>query len=770
MKKRTSRLHAMVDLLGGGIFLVFPVCLVFFGFTASAILAGRAWGFTQHAGVATGNIAPMGHEWITRLAAVELLGDDQVLGNDPDDPRETWTDRRGLAKNTSLDRAQSEVKRIRGMRTTERVYAATYQPVWDAIIGERWVDIGGHNFTESAGFDDVNCLDMVAQAPADIQYDHFMRRYDEVGGQGGVDAAKGSKEAFIRYFVNAATARSGPMMVYDGGGYAGLVTVDRNYFLFGRALHLLEDSFSPEHTVRVKGDNFEKVRQVKSYLCAPGSEQHDHPKGVPSYDSGDVIWNPQSKWAGTGFSTYKPSNMKRFALVATEATKDAWAAFIRTMATSPGARADVARQEAEAIAAQWLSLSSEDETRTWYAKKENRDKTYVRSTKAAEDGGTGRTVVACMSEDMKTQRSQADQVKMIDSARRTCLYNMVPIAEAADNVDPSLHLAYNWFWRSKGLATPPVDWKISNPPPALPRVQIVSRQTRHPMAVGGNDWIYCDGDKDHAVLEFDIVGTLDDGLFRVANRTNSFLNQSDGGSGQVGLYSSSNKGLYKLERRPDGSYNIRSNHWNLYMHVDDYKPSVHKAADPSKLAGQWLVTGLPEPYLADGFYRIVTATEKVVYAGGNPSVGSPLGVESPHAASADNKARFSLTRQSNGTYIIESVFKPGLYVQSTGADGKPAALSFRMYDSPIPATMEFYMEEERGTRAYHRIRSVVGRQVWRELPDKGIGTEAESFFIPPAGCEDGGGLGIPKPGFPPPNIGGRCNDPTLFVLRRLDWP
>ncbi len=29
-----------------------------------------------------------------------------------------------------------------------------------------------------------NCFDAVAQEPAEVQYDHFMRRYDEVGGQG----------------------------------------------------------------------------------------------------------------------------------------------------------------------------------------------------------------------------------------------------------------------------------------------------------------------------------------------------------------------------------------------------------------------------------------------------------------------------------------------------------------------------------------------------------------------------------------------------------
>jgi hypothetical protein len=46
----------------------------------------------------------------------------------------------------------------------------------------------------------------VAQEPADIQYDHFMRRYDDAGGPGGVHAAKTSQQRFVAYFVAAATA------------------------------------------------------------------------------------------------------------------------------------------------------------------------------------------------------------------------------------------------------------------------------------------------------------------------------------------------------------------------------------------------------------------------------------------------------------------------------------------------------------------------------------------------------------------------------------
>src|SRR5260370_3875733 len=99
------------------------------------------------------------------------------------------------------------------------------------------------------------------------------------------------------------------MQAYDGGAAdSTAVDVDRNYFLFGRAVHLFEDSFSSEHTVRIPAD-YTRVRQVKSYLCAKGSEQHSHSMdAVLDYSSGDVIWLP-----GTGldpsWNPYKSSNM-----------------------------------------------------------------------------------------------------------------------------------------------------------------------------------------------------------------------------------------------------------------------------------------------------------------------------------------------------------------------------------------------------------------------------------------------------------------------------
>lgn len=213
-----------------------------------------AYAFTQ-SGATTfmGSGIPMGHEWLTRRAAIELLlgpNNDPVVPKDPKDPRynpTTWT--QGMAHNLDLSSAQSEVKRIKGLTYNDPRYASTYKPIFDSIIGERWVDLGGFNVTSST-LGSYNCFDAVAQEPVEIQYDHFMRQYNDSGNAGGVNAATQSQKRFINYFVAAAMAPPTQILVWDGGGYAAQYTVDRNYFLMGRAAHLFQDSFSLEHTVR----------------------------------------------------------------------------------------------------------------------------------------------------------------------------------------------------------------------------------------------------------------------------------------------------------------------------------------------------------------------------------------------------------------------------------------------------------------------------------------------------------------------------------------
>lgn len=131
--------------------------------------------FTQSVGTAISNIFPMGHEWVTRLAGLEVMGGDPIVKPDPNDPRKHW--KQGLAKNTDLSSpgAQAELRRLKSVSYGDQRYESTYKAVFDAIIGERWVDLGGFDVAKSMS-GKHNCWDAVAQEPADVQYDHFMRR------------------------------------------------------------------------------------------------------------------------------------------------------------------------------------------------------------------------------------------------------------------------------------------------------------------------------------------------------------------------------------------------------------------------------------------------------------------------------------------------------------------------------------------------------------------------------------------------------------------
>jgi hypothetical protein len=562
------------------------------GLGLAALLARPApvSGFTQ-SGVATfmGNGIPMGHEWLTRMAGMELLGGDSVIKPDPDDPRKHWT--KGLPKDTGLDHAQGEVKNIKDHKVNDSRYESTYEAIYAAIMGERWVDIGGFNVlssTISEKLAGINCFDDTAQEPVDVQYDHFMRRYDDVGGSGGLDAALRSRDRFVNYFVTAATAPKGVVTVWDGGGSTALVTVDRNYFLFGRAVHLFEDSFSSEHTVRIDSDNYETPRQVKSYLCAAGSEQHSHSTAqVLEYKSGDVIWKPGTRFDG-GWSGYKASNMKTIPLVSVDGMKDVWAAFIRTMAKDDKDRADHARQEANRLLDNWMNPNNE-ELKHWYDDESHRDATYVL---APGQGGKGQTIEACMKN--LGSLSQAQRAKQIEDNRRTCLYNIEPVLGFSDAQDPELRMPYNWQWRSKlQWLTPPAGWQIPDVKvPAEIKVKIKSVKAKDymvaPDGIANNNWIYV---KDGEPLTWIVVGDRDHAIFR-SDKAPLFLSYRQT-TGAVKFYDTATDAAYKIGNKDsnDTIYNVR---YQDYMWLDGKSPYVTHTGDPKHDNAQWKIDGLPD--------------------------------------------------------------------------------------------------------------------------------------------------------------------------------
>ena len=566
------------------------LCLAF-----SLLVSSPTFAFTQRSIsiFGAGDVVPMGHEWVTRLAAIELLGYEpgtapdcrpDVKWCDPNDPRKGWS--QGLAKNLDLSSpgAQAEVRRIKSALTGEDTYRSRYAPVFDAIVGERWVDITGYNVVTS-----MSCWTSVAQEAEDAQYDHFMRKWNEFGGDGGLTAARESRARFIRYFVNAATAPQTTMYAYDGGAQASTATVvDRNYFLFGRAVHLFQDSFSTEHTVRISSDNYTKVYQVLSYMCAKGAEQHTHDNDkVVNFTSGDVIWRPGTRFE-PGWPSYRPSNMKDVALVATEASKDLWAAFIRTMGTPAAQRRAVAEAEAKQLADNWLSFDDK-ELREWYDTTSRRGPTFV-----ANDAD----VKSCMKTiDKGRWDDPARRAAYLVDSRRTCLFNALPWTGYADLADPSTNMYYSWKWRNGPLAPmsdPPAGWQ---PSPVSAdsgrRVHIKSVVNQKPLGVErieSDAWVYA---KDLSPLDLILVGPNDNAMFRVASHPRLFLSYRNA-DGAVKLFDFGAGVLeptnYKLAPAGPG-HSILNPFWNRYMwlYESTLSPYISWSGDPKKTHSQWIL-------------------------------------------------------------------------------------------------------------------------------------------------------------------------------------
>lgn len=197
--------------------------------------------------------------------------------------------------------------------------------VWSAIIGQRWVDTMGFGMKPGT---ETRCFDAVAQSNDGIMYDHFLRMRNDFNGCGANDgrtrSIKGSVARFRQYFKDAALADDSVIRSRDGGFTTAHYKVMRAYFLFGRAVHLFQDSFSTEHAVRSATG---EILDIKSYFCMAGVPLHKHSytaraMGEDSYaQNGDVIW--KSSVGNTD------DNLKPHAEMARRAMVDLWGAFMR---------------------------------------------------------------------------------------------------------------------------------------------------------------------------------------------------------------------------------------------------------------------------------------------------------------------------------------------------------------------------------------------------------------------------------------------------------
>ncbi|ALO40993.1 hypothetical protein [Pseudoalteromonas phenolica] len=546
--------------------------------------ATSASAFTQLGG---GGIMPMGHEWLTRTAALELLDQEHIIQTDPNDPRYHW--QQGLAKRTDLTAAYDEVQRIQAKSNDNSSYQPKYDDIYAAIVGERWVDIAGFNVT-NASTDPTgpNCFSAISQEPADLQQDHFMRRYDDIGGQGGVDAAYRGQKRFIEHFVNAAMAEQKRIQVWDGGGYSAKTEVDHNYFLFGRAVHLFQDSFSPEHTVRLPADNYEKVWQVKAYLCSEGAEQHTHDtKDVLDFSSGDVIWQENTR-LDSGWDSYSASNMKPVALVALEASKDLWAAFIRTMAVDKNAREAYARQEAQTLVDNWLSFD-EQAMLAWYDNQQHRDHTYVL---APGETGTGKTLEACMGELNVGTTNQAERVAQLDAERRQCLYNIEAEPGYADLYDDYMGMPYNWRWKSLTWQTPPNDWQPTKQQAdsgeAVVIKSAVDGKALSVSALNNNERLTTA--QNNPVEWLKVPASEGRYYLRSRQAPALFFSYSGSSSGYGKLWNSPKQAEYEFVYQ-GGVWNIKNTYWQQYFwyNQDKQRPQLTSTGSADKQHSKWIL-------------------------------------------------------------------------------------------------------------------------------------------------------------------------------------
>ena len=540
--------------------------------------------FTQLGG---GGVMPMGHEWLTRTAALELLDQEHIIDTDPNDPRQYW--QHGLAKRVDLAAAYDEVQRIQSKSNNNTLYQPKYDDVYAAIVGERWVDIAGFNVANaSTDLTGPNCFSAISQEPADLQQDHFMRRYDDVGGQGGVDAAYRGQQRFIEHFVNAAMAEKKRIKVWDGGGYSAKVEVDHNYFLFGRAVHLFQDSFSPEHTVRLPEDNYEKVWQVKAYLCSEGAEQHTHDaKEVLDFSSGDVIWHTNTRLE-SGWASYRASNMKPVALVALEASKDLWAAFIRTMAVDKTEREHYAKAEAQALVDNWLSFD-EEAMLTWYQDQQHRDHTYVL---APGETGIGKTLEACMSELNVGTTSQAERVAQLEAERRQCLYNIEAEPGYADLYDAYMGMPYNWRWKSLIWQIPPDDWQPTQHHADSGHTVVIKSAVdgKALSASSLNNNARLSTALNKPVQWLKVPASEGQYYLRSVQAPSLFLSYSGSSSGEGKLWHSPKQAEYQLLEQGRG-WTIKNTHWQQYFwyNQDEQRPQLTSSGRAHKQHSKWML-------------------------------------------------------------------------------------------------------------------------------------------------------------------------------------
>ncbi len=308
-------------------------------------------------------ITPIGHEWLTASSALDLIGEKpdmtelaqetgaEVTGTAPAPTEKKLLDtlKEYQEKGPTLTPEQKKllIDATGDWSKTAARYGSRHYSIWSAVMGQRWVDLGGFRITGPKG---KACWDAITQAQPHVQYSHFLRTPEDTGPGGALRTIRGAQGRLRLSFIAAATAADGPIKFWDGGAASVKLTASRPYFLFGRAVHLFQDSFSPEHGMRDVNDGFRTITGVKSYVCTAESAQHVHDLPLNA-SHGDVIWRSRLS------TDWSDGNLKPEARAARRAMKDLWAAFLTARAAPDKDRVKVAKDAIESVIAQWFSYS-----------------------------------------------------------------------------------------------------------------------------------------------------------------------------------------------------------------------------------------------------------------------------------------------------------------------------------------------------------------------------------------------------------------------------
>lgn len=275
-----------------------------------------------------------GHELLTVLSAAAALAENaNVLG----------------ANGAAPLPAQS------GCASNACSHGADKSGVFSAVMGVRWADLMG--FRAGPLFPaQQRCLSAVAQDNEEVQYDHALRRRDDAGADGGLRAINGIRRRLLERFTAAVLADEALVEVADGGAAQDHFKALRTFFLLGRALHIVQDSFSTFHTER-SGKEFAELRQVNSYVCTPGAPPHPHvTPGVVNLlakdarsANGDII-----RRAGCSRDTL--DCLKPEYVASVTASKQLWLAFSRARAAKPSERARAAATEITSFLDTWFKV------------------------------------------------------------------------------------------------------------------------------------------------------------------------------------------------------------------------------------------------------------------------------------------------------------------------------------------------------------------------------------------------------------------------------